>query len=104
MIAVMVGPSRLPALAVHDASSVCVASGGVLELAYWLRSVEARALAACHEATVSSEAGSHAWHGSTTSGTAGPPPDCHSDGGLGTLSAVQRDAGLSQRTGRAAHW
>lgn len=27
MIAVMVGPSRLPALAVHDASSVCVASG-----------------------------------------------------------------------------
>lgn len=60
MIAVMVGPSRLPAIAVHDASSVCASSCVSLELAYWLRSVEARALAACHEATVSSEAGSHA--------------------------------------------
>lgn len=46
-------------------SSVCVASGGVLELAYWLRSVEARDLAACHGATVSSQAGPRAWHGGT---------------------------------------
>lgn len=94
MIAVMVGPSRLPAIAVHDASSVCASSCVSLELAYWLRSVEARDLAACHEATVSSETGSHAWHGSTASGTPGPPPDCHGDGGLGTLSAVQRDRRL----------
>lgn len=59
MIAVMVGPSRLPALAVHDASSVCVASGGVLELAYWLRSVEARDLAACHGSTQPSASPTH---------------------------------------------
>lgn len=40
-------------------SSVCVASGVVLELAYWLRSVEARDLAACHGGTQPSASPTH---------------------------------------------
>ena len=89
MIAVMVGPSRLPALAVHDASSVCASSCVSLELAYWLRSVEARDLAACHGATVSSQAGPRAWHGSTASGAAGPPLVSTSSGGsVDTVSSA----------------
>lgn len=99
---------RAISLVVHDASSVC-ASLGVERSSLCTGSVvwTVRDLAAFHGDTVSSEAGSHDCHRSTASGTAEPPPDSHGDGGLETLSAVQRGRRLHcspQRTGRAAHW
>lgn len=95
MIAVMVGAISL---VVHDASSVC-ASLGVERSSLCTGSVvwTVRDLASFHGDTVSSEAGSHDCHRSTASGTAEPPPDSHGDGGLETLSAVQRGRRLQAR-------
>lgn len=90
---------RAISLVVHDASSV-FASLGVERSSLCTGSVvwwTVRALAASHVDTVSSEAGSHDCHRSTASGTAEPPPDSHGDGGLETLSAVQRGRRLQAR-------
>lgn len=65
MIAVMVGPSRLPALQYMTPAAYAWRQVGYSSSRTGSVAWTARALAACHGATVSSQAGPRAWHGST---------------------------------------
>ena len=89
MIAVMVGPSRLPALQYMTPAAYAWRQVGYSSSRTGPVAWTARALAACHGATVSSQAGPRAWHGSTVSGAAGPPLVSTSSGGsVDTVSAA----------------